>query len=147
MTLSGQSQAELIKAALVVAVAGVIVYYGKKFVDGFTSQVGSIADAPAKAITAIGGAVGAAGAAVVDLVCHCGACDCQRLAAHGQQFAARQAHQCQQGAKQHPTKGGDHRQLNTEEQTAQHKLAQHFQVEVRKIESQHLSVLPFRQRQ
>ena len=66
MTLSGQSQAELIKAALVVAVAGVIVYYGKKFVDGFTSQVGSIADAPAKAITAIGGAVGAAGAAVVE---------------------------------------------------------------------------------
>lgn len=66
MRLSGQSQAELIKAALVVAVAGVIVYYGKKFVDGFTSQVGSIADAPAKAITAIGGAVGAASAAVVE---------------------------------------------------------------------------------
>jgi hypothetical protein len=66
MTLSGQSQAELIKAALVVAVAGVIVYYGKKFVDGFTSQVGSIADAPAKAITALGGALGSASAAVVD---------------------------------------------------------------------------------
>lgn len=66
MTLSGQSQAELIKAALVVAVAGVIVYYGKKFVDGFTSQVGSIADAPAKIATALGGAVGSASAAVVE---------------------------------------------------------------------------------
>jgi uncharacterized protein (DUF697 family) len=66
MTLSGQSQAELIKAALVVAVAGVIVYYGKKFVDGFTSQVGSIADAPAKAITALGGAIGSASASVVN---------------------------------------------------------------------------------
>lgn len=66
MTLSGQSQAELIKAALVVATAGVIVYYGKKFVDGFTSKVGSIADAPAKAFTAIGGALGSAGAAVIE---------------------------------------------------------------------------------
>lgn len=66
MKLSGQSQAEIIKAALIVAAAGVIVYYGKKFVDGFTSKVGQIADAPAKAITAIGGAVGAAGAAAVD---------------------------------------------------------------------------------
>ena len=66
MTLSGQSQAELIKAALVLTAAGIIVYYGKKFVDGFTSQVGSIADAPAKIITAIGGAVGSAGAAVID---------------------------------------------------------------------------------
>lgn len=66
MTLSGQSQAELIKAALVIAAAGVIVYYGKKFVDGFTSQVGSIADAPSKIVTAIGGAVGSASAAVVE---------------------------------------------------------------------------------
>lgn len=66
MTLSGQGQAELIKAALVVATAGVIVYYGKKFVDGFTSKVGSIADAPAKAITAIGGAIGSASASVID---------------------------------------------------------------------------------
>jgi chromosome segregation ATPase len=66
MTLSGQSQAELIKAALVIAAAGVIVYYGKKFVDGFTSQVGSLADAPAKAFTAVGAAVGSAGAAVVE---------------------------------------------------------------------------------
>jgi hypothetical protein len=66
MKLSGQSQAELIKAALVVAAAGVIVYYGKKFVDGFTSKVGSLADAPAKAVTALGAAIGSAGSAVVE---------------------------------------------------------------------------------
>jgi len=66
MRLSGQSQAELIKAALVVATAGVIVYYGKKFIDGFASKAGSIIDAPAKAITAIGDAVGSVSATVVD---------------------------------------------------------------------------------
>jgi uncharacterized protein (DUF697 family) len=66
MTLSGQSQAELVKATLVLVAAGVIVYYGKKFIDGFTSKVGSIADAPSKIATAIGGAVGSAGAAVVE---------------------------------------------------------------------------------
>ena len=66
MTLSGQSQAELIKAALIVAMAGVIVYYGKKFVDGASAKLGSIANAPAEAVTAIGNAVGAAGAAVID---------------------------------------------------------------------------------
>ena len=66
MTLSGQSQAELIKAALVVAMAGVIVYYGKKFVDSASAKLGSIANAPAEAVTAIGNAVGAAGAAVID---------------------------------------------------------------------------------
>ena len=66
MRLSGQSQAELIKAALVVATAGVIVYYGKKFIDGFSAKAGSIVDAPAKAFTALGDAVGAASAAVVD---------------------------------------------------------------------------------
>lgn len=66
MKLSGQSQAELIKAALVVAAAGVIVYYGKKFVDGFTSQLPSLADAPSKAITAVGAAIGSASAAVVE---------------------------------------------------------------------------------
>lgn len=66
MQLSGQSQAELIKAALVIAMAGVIVYYGKKFVDGASAKLGSIADAPAKAFTAVGNAVGAASAAVID---------------------------------------------------------------------------------
>lgn len=66
MTLSGQSQAELIKAALVVAMAGVIVYYGKKFVDGASAKLGSLANAPAEAVTAIGNAVGSAGAAVID---------------------------------------------------------------------------------
>lgn len=66
MTLSGQSQAELIKAALVVAVAGVIVYYGKKFVDGFSQSASSIVDAPAKAIAALGNAAGAASAATVE---------------------------------------------------------------------------------
>lgn len=66
MTLSGQSQAELIKAAMVVALAGVIVYYGKKFVDAASSKLGSVADAPSKIVTAIGDAVGSAGAAVVE---------------------------------------------------------------------------------
>jgi len=66
MRLSGQSQAELIKAALVVATAGVIVYYGKKFIDGFSAKAGSIIDAPAKAITAIGDAVGSVSAAAVE---------------------------------------------------------------------------------
>lgn len=66
MTLSGQSQAELIKAALVVAMAGVIVYYGKKFVDGASAKLGSIANAPAEAITALGDAVGTASAAVIN---------------------------------------------------------------------------------
>jgi len=66
MTLSGQSQAELIKATLVLVAAGVIVYYGKKAVDGFTQKVGAVADAPSKIATAIGGALGSAGAAVID---------------------------------------------------------------------------------
>lgn len=66
MTLSGQSQAELIKAALVIAMAGVVVYYGKKFIDGASEKLGSIADAPAKAFTAVGNAVGSAGAAVIN---------------------------------------------------------------------------------
>lgn len=66
MRLSGQSQAELIKAALVLVTAGVIVYYGKKFVDGLSEKAGAIIDAPAKVFTALGGAVGAAGAAAVD---------------------------------------------------------------------------------
>jgi len=66
MRLSGQSQAELIKAALVVATAGVIVYYGKKFIDGFSAKAGSIVDAPAKIATAIGDAVGSASSAVVE---------------------------------------------------------------------------------
>jgi hypothetical protein len=66
MRLSGQSQAELIKAALVVATAGVIVYYGKKFIDGFAAKAGSIVDAPAKIVTAIGDAVGTASAAAVE---------------------------------------------------------------------------------
>ena len=66
MTLSGQSQAELIKAALIVAMAGVVVYYGKKFIDGASEKLGSIADAPAKAFTAVGNAVGSAGAAVIN---------------------------------------------------------------------------------
>jgi uncharacterized protein (DUF697 family) len=65
MTLSGQSQAELIKAALVLTAAGIIVYYGKKFVDGVTSKAGSIVDLPEKVVTAIGEAVGEAGSAVV----------------------------------------------------------------------------------
>lgn len=65
MTLSGQSQAELIKAALVLTAAGIIVYYGKKFVDGITSKAGSIVDLPEKVVTAIGEAVGEAGSAVV----------------------------------------------------------------------------------
>ena len=66
MTLSGQSQAELIKAALIVAMAGVVVYYGKKFIDGASAKLGSIANAPAEAVTAIGNAVGSAGAAVIE---------------------------------------------------------------------------------
>jgi hypothetical protein len=66
MKLSGQSQAEIIKAALIIAAAGVIVYYGKKFVDGFSSKLGELADAPAKAFVALGDAVGSAGAAVVE---------------------------------------------------------------------------------
>lgn len=66
MRLSGESQAELIKAAFVVAAAGVIVYYGKKFVDAASSKLGSIANAPAEAVTALGDAVGSIGAAAVD---------------------------------------------------------------------------------
>jgi hypothetical protein len=66
MRLSGQSQAELIKAALVVATAGVIVYYGKKFVDSFTAKIPDIASIPEKIVTAAGDALGSASAAVVD---------------------------------------------------------------------------------
>jgi uncharacterized protein (UPF0333 family) len=67
MRLSGQSQAELIKAALVLAAAGVIVYYGKKFVDSFTSKIPDIATIPEKVITAAGDALGSASAAVVEV--------------------------------------------------------------------------------
>jgi hypothetical protein len=66
MTLSGQSQAELVKAALIVAAAGVIVYYGKKFVESVTSKVPDIATIPEKIVVAVGDAVGSAGAAVVE---------------------------------------------------------------------------------
>lgn len=65
MTLSGQSQAELIKATLVLVAAGVVVYYGKKFVDSVTAKIPDIATIPEKVITAAGDAIGTAGAAVV----------------------------------------------------------------------------------
>jgi hypothetical protein len=66
MKLSGQSQAELIKAALVIATAGVIVYYGKKFVDSFTAKIPDIATIPEKIVSAAGDALGSASAAVVN---------------------------------------------------------------------------------
>lgn len=65
MTLSGQSQAELVKATLVLIAAGVIVYYGKKFVDSVTSKIPDIATIPEKIVVAAGDALGSAGAAVV----------------------------------------------------------------------------------
>lgn len=66
MRLSGQSQAELIKAALVIATAGVIVYYGKKFVDSVTAKIPDVASIPEKIVTAVGDAVGSAGAAALE---------------------------------------------------------------------------------
>lgn len=66
MKLSGQSQAELIKATLVLVTAGVIVYYGKKFVDSVTSKIPDIATLPEKIVVAAGDALGSAGAAVVE---------------------------------------------------------------------------------
>ena len=66
MKLSGQSQAELIKATLVLVAAGVIVYYGKKFVDSVTSKIPDIATIPEKIVVAAGDALGTAGAAVVE---------------------------------------------------------------------------------
>lgn len=66
MKISGPLQAEIFKTTLGLMVAGVVLYYGKKFVDAASSKLGSIADAPSAAVTAIGDAVGATGAAVVE---------------------------------------------------------------------------------
>jgi hypothetical protein len=66
MKISGPLQAEIFKTTLGLMVAGVVLYYGKKFVDAASSRLGSIADAPAQAVAAIGDAVGATGAAVVE---------------------------------------------------------------------------------
>lgn len=66
MKISGPLQAEIFKTTLAVIAAGVVVYYGKKFVDAASAKLGSVADAPAAAVTAIGDAIGSAGAAVVE---------------------------------------------------------------------------------
>lgn len=66
MRISGPLQAEIFKTTLGVIAAGIVLYYGKKFVDAAGKKLGSIADAPAAAVTALGDAVGATGAAIVD---------------------------------------------------------------------------------
>jgi hypothetical protein len=66
MKISGPLQAEIFKTTLGVIAAGVVIYYGKKFVDAASQKLGSIADAPAAAVTALGDAIGSAGAAAVE---------------------------------------------------------------------------------
>lgn len=65
MKISGELQAEIFKSALVLAGAGVIIFFGKKFVDGLSQKLGSIPDTLGKAATAVGGAIGATGAAAL----------------------------------------------------------------------------------
>jgi len=65
MKVSGELQAEIFKAAMVMTVAGLVIYFGKKFVDGLSEKVGNIPDTLGKAASALGGAVGSAGSAAV----------------------------------------------------------------------------------
>jgi len=65
MKVSGELQAEIFKAAMVMTVAGVILYYGKKFVDSASAKLGSIPDTIGEAVTSVGSAVGATGSAAL----------------------------------------------------------------------------------
>jgi len=48
MKISGPLQAEIFKTTLAVIAAGVVVYYGKKFVDAASAKLGQVANAPQK---------------------------------------------------------------------------------------------------
>jgi hypothetical protein len=65
MKVSGELQAEIFKAAMVMTVAGVVIYFGKKFVDGLSAKVGNIPNALGEAAVAVGGAVGSASTAAL----------------------------------------------------------------------------------